>query len=111
MSAQLEFWDVPEVRDFNERLTRVEVTLGGLKDTVEANRQESRHDRANLKQMVESLDRETEKRFERLTTDLRGVLDVMQQAKGAKDLLTAIVALAGLGLFSLMFQLWQLVKH
>lgn len=111
MSAQLEFWEMTDVREVNERLTRVEVTLENLAKTVETNRQESRHDRGNIMQMVQALDRDTEKRFEAFGKDLRGVLDLMQQAKGAKTLLAAIVSLAGIGLFSVLFQLWQLIKH
>jgi len=111
MSAQLDLWDRPDVREFNDRLTRVEVTLENLTKTVETNRSESRHDRANLKQMIEGLDRETEKRFDQFGKELRGVLDIMQQARGAKTLLATIVSLAGIGLFSVLFQLWQLVKH
>ena len=100
MSAQLDLWDRPDVREFNERLTRSEVLLENLTKTVESNRQESRHDRANLKQMIEALDRETEKRFDQFGKELRGVLDIMQQAKGAKTLLATIVSLAGIGLLS-----------
>ncbi len=38
MSAQLDLWEMKEVREVNDRLTRVEVNQDNLIKTVEANR-------------------------------------------------------------------------
>lgn len=112
MTEQLQLWENSQVQDVKDRLTRLEANQENLAKAVETNRVESKHDRANIMQLIAAQARETERQLDSFGGKLQGVLNVLEQAKGAKALLTAIVTLAGIGLFSVAFQLWQLLnKH
>ncbi len=96
-----------------ERVAALEAQFEGLQDKIESNNQQALHDRRNIKMMVDGLKLVMEKGFADATlvdtkaaSDIRLLLNILEQAKGAKFLalliLFVLAGLSGTGLITLI---------
>lgn len=72
-----------------ERLARLEAKVEFLTETVDRNREEGKHDRANMRMALDGLGKLIEDQNERLS----GLLSTMDQVSGAKKTLWTIGAI------------------